>query len=61
MFGCVAIHRHGTNTTRHDDERSIFVSGKLIPFEFKIELPPPLKRGVDYGFRYIKDDIIQIS
>ena len=24
---------------------------KLIPFSFEIKLPPPLKRGVDYGFR----------
>ena len=24
---------------------------KAIPFEFTIKLPPPLKRGVDYGFK----------
>jgi site-specific DNA recombinase len=36
-------HRHAANITRH-------VGTPLIPFEFKIELPSPLRRGVDYGF-----------
>jgi len=41
------ISRHGLNTSRHDD------SG-FIPFYFAIKLPPPLQRGIDYGFRALK-------
>jgi site-specific DNA recombinase len=35
------FHRYTEDTTRHN----------LIPFEFKISLPPPMIRGIDYGFR----------
>ena len=24
---------------------------KSIPFEFTVKIPPPLRRGVDYGFK----------
>jgi len=24
---------------------------KLIPFYFEVKMPPPLKSGVDYGFK----------
>ncbi len=37
-----------------DDRNDGESTGKIqnqIPFEFKIELPVPLKRGIDYGFR----------
>lgn len=37
------IYRHGVNTPRHVDSKS-------IPFQFTIKLPPLLKSGVDYGF-----------
>ena len=37
------IDRHGVNATRHS-------GAPLIPFEFTIKLPPPLRSGVDYGF-----------
>ena len=40
--------RHSMNTTRHTIWPE---SDKLVPFYFKIKLPPPLQRGVDYGFR----------
>ncbi len=48
---CIALHsddRYGLDTTRHtiDPENAI-----LIPFSFNIKLPPPLKKGVDYGFK----------
>jgi site-specific DNA recombinase len=36
-------HRHGVGATRHPEE-------PIIPFEFSIELPLALRRGVDYGF-----------
>jgi site-specific DNA recombinase len=35
--------RHGLSATRHS-------APPLIPFEFTIKLPPPLRSGVDYGF-----------
>jgi site-specific DNA recombinase len=37
------IHRHGVNVARHSN-------GPLIPFELAVRLPPPLRRGIDYGF-----------
>ncbi|MGA8290949.1 MAG: recombinase family protein, partial [Rhodoplanes sp.] len=37
------INRHGQCATRH-------FSPRRIPFDFMIEMPPPLRRGVDYGF-----------
>jgi site-specific DNA recombinase len=37
------IHRHSLNVPRHPDAR-------LIPFDFVVKLPAPLKTGVDYGF-----------
>jgi hypothetical protein len=30
---------------------------KSIPFEFTVKIPPPLKRGVDYGFKKAKKKI----
>ena len=36
------FYRHSTDMPRHRD--------KMIPFEFVIELPSPLRSGVDYGF-----------
>jgi site-specific DNA recombinase len=39
--------RDGANTIRHGlDNRS----NKSVPFELVIPLPPPLRRGMDYGF-----------
>ena len=35
--------RHGLSATPH-------FSPRRIPFEFTIPMPPPLRRGVDYGF-----------
>ncbi|HEX9272032.1 MAG TPA: hypothetical protein VGA01_07450 [Candidatus Binatia bacterium] len=35
--------RHGVNANRHAEK-------PLIPFELEIKLPPPLRRGADYGF-----------
>ena len=37
------INRHGLCATPH------FLT-RRIPFEFTIPMPPPLRRGVDYGF-----------
>ena len=37
------INRHGSCATPH-------FSARRIPFEFTIPMPPPLRRGVDYGF-----------
>ncbi len=34
------------NATRH-------IPDKVIPFYFTIKLPPPLVRGVDYGFNSV--------
>ena len=40
-------YRDAANTTRHGrDSRS----SKSVPFELVIPLPPPLRRGIDYGF-----------
>ena len=36
-------HGHDVNANQHD-------SAPRIPFELTIQLPPPLKTGVDYGF-----------
>jgi site-specific DNA recombinase len=43
--------RYGLNTTplTIDPENAI-----LIPFTFNIKLPPPLKRGINYGFKPLK-------
>jgi hypothetical protein len=41
-------HRHGANSTTLFEKP---IDSKRIPFYFEIKLPPPLKRGVDYGFR----------
>ena len=52
VFGYISIpdhvelrtsDRHGTCATPH------FLTRK-IPFEFAIPMPPPLRRGMDYGF-----------
>jgi site-specific DNA recombinase len=40
-------HRHGVHATRQ--------FGSSIPFELAIALPPPLKRGVEYGFGVTRD------
>ncbi len=40
----VTINRSGGGTPRHAFDKS-------IPFEFTIKISPPLKRGVDYGFK----------
>lgn len=40
--------RHTPNTTQHEFSEG---NPKLVPFEFNIKIPPPLKRGVDYGFK----------
>ena len=40
-------HRQGK------DAISLFqnpINSKQIPFYFEVKLPPPLRRGVDYGF-----------
>jgi site-specific DNA recombinase len=39
--------RDAANTTRHGRDNR---SGKSVPFELVIPLPPPLRRGIDYGF-----------
>ena len=39
--------RDGANTTRHGRDNR---SSKSVPFELVIPLPPPLRRGIDYGF-----------
>ena len=41
-------HWHGVNTNQHS------IISKGIPFEFKIKLPPPLRNGIDYGFKSSK-------
>lgn len=47
-FFHVSLNRHGVNTSRHGGS----VDGsKYIPFEFTLKLPPPLRNGIDYGFR----------
>jgi hypothetical protein len=38
------------STPRHPFDKS-------IPFEFTVKIPPPLKRGVDYGFKPSKKKI----
>ena len=40
-------HRHGANAIAHVEKS---IDAKQIPFYFEINLPPPLRRGVDYGF-----------
>ena len=40
-------YRDGANTTRHGRDNR---SSKSVPFELVIPLPPPLRRGIDYGF-----------
>jgi site-specific DNA recombinase len=40
-------NRDAANTTRHGRDNR---SGKSVPFELVIPLPPPLRRGIDYGF-----------
>ncbi len=37
------VSRHGPNATRQSTPPS-------VPFEFTIDLPAPLRRGIDYGF-----------
>ena len=37
------VSRHGVNATRQNNPPS-------VPFEFTIDLPAPLRRGIDYGF-----------
>ena len=39
--------RDGANTIRHGRDNR---SSKSVPFELVIPLPPPLRRGIDYGF-----------
>jgi site-specific DNA recombinase len=41
-------NRDGVNAMRYGD---FCQSGKSVPFELILPLPPPLKRGVDYGFQ----------
>ncbi len=41
LFPC---YRNRQDTNRHAE-------ASIIPFEFTINLPPPLKSGVDYGFK----------
>ena len=48
--GFIPNHRHGQSTIQLIES----VGSQSIPFEFKIQLPPPLKSGVDYGFRSSK-------
>lgn len=43
--------RYGLNTTRHPVSPENII---LIPFSFDICLPPPLQRGIDYGFKSLK-------
>lgn len=52
VYGCVPINnyvevrpvdRHGVNANRQSTSPS-------VPFEFIIDLPAPLRRGIDYGF-----------
>ena len=43
-----ATNRHGTSATQQFLNNNI--GTKQIPFEFTIELPPPLRTGIDYGF-----------
>jgi site-specific DNA recombinase len=50
--------RYGGDTNRHTNIspfrgspiRASSQSAKLIPFQFSIKLPPPLRTGIDYGF-----------
>lgn len=39
-------HRNGSN-----ESEQMYSLSKRIPFELIIELPPPLRRGIDYGFK----------
>jgi len=48
QFSYVTINWNGAGTPRHS------ITDKFIPFEFTIKIPPPLKSGVDYGFRRAK-------
>jgi|ETN01SMinimDraft_4_1059930.scaffolds.fasta_scaffold10595_1 hypothetical protein len=41
----VTFDWNGQNTIGH------FSTDKFIPFFFNIKLLPPMKRGVDYGFK----------
>lgn len=34
-----------------------FSTDKSIPFIFTIKIPPPLQKGVDYGFKSVKHSI----
>ena len=46
-IGLSSKHRDAANTTRHGSAAGLM---KSIPFELVLPLPPPQKRGVDYGF-----------
>jgi site-specific DNA recombinase len=46
-IGLRTSDRDAANTTRHGRDNR---SGKSVPFELVIPLPPPLRRGIDYGF-----------
>ena len=35
---------------RQDSARHVIQNQSTVPFELTIELPPPLRSGVDYGF-----------
>ena len=44
----LSSYRHGVNTTRHNNEDG---PGEMkIPIRLTIKLPPPMRRGIDYGF-----------
>ena len=52
VFGYISIPDHVEFNTinRHSQCATRHFSPCRIPFDFMIKMPPPLKRGVDYGF-----------
>ena len=52
VYGYIPITDHVELCSEYrDGVDAMRQSGFLLPFEFTISLPPPLKRGVNYGFR----------
>ena len=52
VFGYISIPDHVELRTinRHSQYATRHFSPRRIPFDFMINMPPPLRRGVDYGF-----------
>jgi site-specific DNA recombinase len=54
ISGCIPVQDHVEFQTsyryRRDSPRHLVQPQPVVPFEFAIALPPPLRSGVDYGF-----------